>query len=282
MILNLVGSAFFLIAVGTLYGLTGTLNMADMAQKIAAADAERALLAAPGSCAAGGVRPEGGAVAAVLLAAARAYAAASAPVAALFAIIDQGRHLLDPAGLHAGLRRCRRRAGNLAQAWLWPLALATLGLGAIGALAARTLQSLLAYLVVVSAGTLLAGVALGSERAGGVAYYLLHSTWIAGGLFLLADLVARQRGDKAGDLVQARRCRILGARRGFLHRRHRRCRSAAIVGVLRQGHAFAVGRPGSQALALWSVVLGSGLVALVALEPGRQHAVLAHRAYRAR
>ncbi|MFN2944798.1 hypothetical protein ACKUEW_27475, partial [Escherichia coli] len=54
---------------------------------------------------------------------------------------------------------------NLAQAWLWPLALATLGLGAIGALAARTLQSLLAYLVVVSAGTLLAGVALGSERA---------------------------------------------------------------------------------------------------------------------
>ena len=50
-ILNLVGSAFFLIAVGTLYGLTGTLNMADMAQKIAMADAERApLLAAAGSC----------------------------------------------------------------------------------------------------------------------------------------------------------------------------------------------------------------------------------------
>nr|MBF3179384.1 monovalent cation/H+ antiporter subunit D [Pseudomonas aeruginosa] len=48
-ILNLVGSAFFLIAVGTLYGLTGTLNMADMAQKIAMADAERApLLAAAG------------------------------------------------------------------------------------------------------------------------------------------------------------------------------------------------------------------------------------------
>ncbi|MEG6658384.1 proton-conducting transporter membrane subunit, partial [Pseudomonas aeruginosa] len=133
----------------------------------------------------------------------RAYAAASAPVAALFAIMTK-------VGIYSILRvytlvfcEAAGELANLAQAWLWPLALATLGLGAIGALAARTLQGLLAYLVVVSAGTLLAGVALGSERALAASlYYLLHSTWIAGGLFLLADLVARQRGDKAGDLVQ--------------------------------------------------------------------------------
>ncbi|HUF49672.1 MAG TPA: proton-conducting transporter membrane subunit, partial [Longimicrobiales bacterium] len=34
-VLNLAGSALFLIAVGTLYGVTGTLNMADMALKVA-------------------------------------------------------------------------------------------------------------------------------------------------------------------------------------------------------------------------------------------------------
>ena len=71
------------------------------------------------------------------------------------------------------------------------------------ALAARSLQMLLAYLVVVSAGTLLAAVAIGTPQAHAAAlYYLLHSTWVVGGLFLLADLIARQRGDKGGALVQ--------------------------------------------------------------------------------
>ncbi|MDU5678929.1 MAG: monovalent cation/H+ antiporter subunit D, partial [Pseudomonas aeruginosa] len=174
-ILNLVGSAFFLIAVGTLYGLTGTLNMSDMAQKIAMADAERAPLLA----AAGLLLLVVFALKAALLPLyfwlPRAYAAASAPVAALFAIMTK-------VGIYSILRvytlvfgDAAGELANLAQAWLWPLALATLGLGAIGALAARTLQSLLAYLVVVSAGTLLAGVALGSERALAASlYYLLH------------------------------------------------------------------------------------------------------------
>lgn len=189
--------------------------MADMAQKIAMADAERAPLLA----AAGLLLLVVFALKAALLPLyfwlPRAYAAASAPVAALFAIMTK-------VGIYSILRvytlvfgEAAGELANLAQAWLWPLALATLGLGAIGALAARTLQGLLAYLVVVSAGTLLAGVALGSERALAASlYYLLHSTWIAGGLFLLADLVARQRGDKAGDLVRARRCRTLGCSAG--------------------------------------------------------------------
>jgi formate hydrogenlyase subunit 3/multisubunit Na+/H+ antiporter MnhD subunit len=35
-VINLVGSTLFLFAVGTLYGVTGTLNMADLAVKLAA------------------------------------------------------------------------------------------------------------------------------------------------------------------------------------------------------------------------------------------------------
>jgi len=36
-ILNLIGSALFIIAVGILYGVTGTLNMADLAVRISEA-----------------------------------------------------------------------------------------------------------------------------------------------------------------------------------------------------------------------------------------------------
>ncbi|MBQ0777058.1 MAG: monovalent cation/H+ antiporter subunit D, partial [Pseudomonas sp.] len=43
-LLNLFGSALFLIAVGTLYGVTGTLNMADLAVKIAEVPAAEAPL----------------------------------------------------------------------------------------------------------------------------------------------------------------------------------------------------------------------------------------------
>jgi multicomponent K+:H+ antiporter subunit D len=202
-ILNLVGSALFLIALGLIYGVSGTLNMADLSARVAVASGDQVPLLA----AAGLLLLLVFALKAALLPLSfwlpSAYAAASAPVAALFAIMTK-------VGVYAILRVCTLIFGagagelaNLAQNWLWPLALATVALGAIGALAARSLQLLVAYLVLVSAGTLLAAVAVGSAEAHAAAlYYLLHSTWIAGGLFLLADLIIRQRGAKGGALVQ--------------------------------------------------------------------------------
>src|SRR5690606_40900942 len=69
-----------------------------------------------------------------------------------------------------------------------------------------SLQGVVAYLVVVSVGTLLAVITLGTPESYAAAlYYLLHSTLICGGLFLLADLVARQRGEFAGALQQGPR-----------------------------------------------------------------------------
>ena len=47
--LNMIGSAIFLIAVGTLYGVTGTLNMADLAVKAAAVGPQDAMLLRSGS-----------------------------------------------------------------------------------------------------------------------------------------------------------------------------------------------------------------------------------------
>ncbi len=202
-ILNLVGSALFLLAVGVLYGLTGTLNMADMAVRVAAANADQApLLGAAGML----LLLVFGLKAAFLplyFWLPRAYASATAPVAALFAIMTK-------VGLYSILRVYTLIFGddagmlaNMAQEWLWPLSLLTIGLGVIGALAASSLHGLLAYLVVVSVGTVLAGISLGTPQALAAAlFYLLHSTWIAGGLFLLADLIARQRGVKTTQLIQ--------------------------------------------------------------------------------
>ncbi len=67
---NLAGAALFLIAVSLLYGLTGTLNMADMAQRMArSAVRPNAPGAKRGAAALGGVLHQGCAAAAVLLAA---------------------------------------------------------------------------------------------------------------------------------------------------------------------------------------------------------------------
>ena len=50
-----------------------------------------------------------------------------------------------------------------------------------GALAAHHLKALLGYLVVISVGMLLTGVALGSVAGLAASFfYLVHSTWIAG------------------------------------------------------------------------------------------------------
>ncbi|HBX55092.1 monovalent cation/H+ antiporter subunit D [Pseudomonas sp. UBA2684] len=266
-VLNLVGSAFFLLAVGVLYGITGTLNMADMAVRVAAANADQApLLGAAGLL----LLVVFGLKAAFLplyFWLPRAYASASAPVAALFAIMTK-------VGLYSILRVYTLIFGddagtlaNMAEDWLWPLALLTVGLGVIGALAASTLQGLLAYLVVVSVGTLLAGIALGTPAALSAAlFYLIHSTWIAGGLFLLADLIARQRGVKQAQLVQGpalQNPHLLGGL--FFIGAIAVAGLPPLSGFIGKLLLLRAVEPGLQALFLWPVILGGGLLTLIAL-----------------
>ncbi len=182
-VINLAGSALFLIAVSALYGITGTLNMADLAVKIAQLDPADAPIAATAAVLLLVVFGLKAAIAPLYFWLPRAYASASAPVAALFAIMTK-------VGVYTIVRTYTLIFGdsagelaNLALPWLWPLALITLALGLLGALAARELRIQIAYLVVVSVGTLLAGVALNTEAALAASfYYLIHSTWICGAL----------------------------------------------------------------------------------------------------
>jgi len=193
-IINLVGSALFLMALGILYGLTGTLNMADLAIAIAnTGDSDRALLTGASMLllVVFGIKA---AILPLLFWLPRAYSAASAPVAALFAIMTK-------VGIYAIIRVFLlvfglgdSPANATAWAWIWPLALLTLALGGVGVLGSASLRTKTAYLVIVSVGTLLATLSFMTTTSLAAAlFYLIHSTCMTAVFFLLADLVGRHR-----------------------------------------------------------------------------------------
>ncbi|MFS8043936.1 MULTISPECIES: monovalent cation/H+ antiporter subunit D [Xanthobacter] len=202
--INLLASVVFLVGVGLIYAVTGTLNMADLAVKVPqVAEADAGLLKA-------------GALLLFLVFATKAalvplhwwlpatYAGTSAPAAALVMIMTKvGAYaIIRIYGLVFGAG-----AGPLALAaapFVVPAALVTLVVGAIGLVGSRTLRDLSAFAVIASMGTLL--VAIGLFDAPGLSaglYYLVHSTLAGAALFLIAGLVQEQRGAASDRLVPA-------------------------------------------------------------------------------
>ena len=156
---------------------------------------------------------------------------------------------------------------DFGQQLLWLAGLATLVLAAIGVVAAQSLKKVVAYLVLVSVGTLMAGFAIGNVAALSAAlYYMVHSTLISAALFLLAGLVVAQRDSAGGDLQQERMLRqplVLGCMFFFA--------SISVAGLppfsgfLGKMLLLRAAEPGWQAWSLWPVVLIGGLLTLVAL-----------------
>ncbi|MCR9126905.1 MAG: monovalent cation/H+ antiporter subunit D [Rhodobacteraceae bacterium] len=193
---NLLGSTLFLFALGSIYAETGTLNMADLAQRATLIGADATV----------GIR-----VAAVLLLLVFAikaavvplhfwlpssYAEAPGPVAALFAIMTK-------VGAYAIIRvytmifppQLEATAG-LHGTWLLPVALVSVALGAIGVLAARKLDRMVTFSVIGSMGMVLVAISLFTPQGIAAAlYYMVHSTLAAATLFLIVDLVRHSRRD---------------------------------------------------------------------------------------
>ncbi|MEM9575974.1 MAG: monovalent cation/H+ antiporter subunit D [Pseudomonadota bacterium] len=191
---NLIGSTLFLFALGSIYAETGTLNMADLAQRVTAIDASETV----------GIR-----VAAVLLLLVFAikaalvplhfwlpssYAEAPAPVAALFAIMTK-------VGAYAIIRVYTmvfppdlEVTAGLHGAWLMPAALISLALGAVGVLAASKLDRLVTFAVIGSMGMVMVTISLFTpESTAAALYYIVHSTLAAASLFLIVDMVKAGR-----------------------------------------------------------------------------------------
>jgi multicomponent K+:H+ antiporter subunit D len=265
-VFNLTGSALFLIAVSTLYGLTGTLNMADLAQRIATVpDESAALLQAAGLLliVVFGVKA---AIFPLYFWLTDTYGAATAPVAALFVIMTKvGVYCIARAttlmfGQDAG------PAALVADPWLQWLALATLALAAFGALAAWHLRRLVAYLVLASAGTLLLAVGLGSVGtiAAGL-FYLVHSTVVAAALFLLVDSIVASRGEAGDEMVPAPLAGAGGYGALFFLLAVAVAGLPPFGGFLGKSMLLVASRPEPWAVAVWTVVLLSSLGIVVAL-----------------
>ncbi len=201
-VLNLVASALFLVGLAIIYGVTGTLNMTDLALRVAQLEPDQASLFKAGAMLLLVVFGLKAAIVPLYLWLPGTYAAASAPVAAMFAIMTKVG-VYSIIRVHAVI--LGDGAGHAALAvepWLLPIALVTMGLSVLGALAAHSLTRLVSYLTVASVGTILAGVGLFTPQAMSAAlYYMVHSTLVIAALFLLVELVASQRGD-TGDRLQ--------------------------------------------------------------------------------
>lgn len=211
--INLVASSLFLIGVSMLYGITGTLNMADLARAIPLVhEADRGLLHA-----AVGVLGT-----AFLIKAAMwplnfwlvpAYSAAIAPSAALFAVMTK-------VGVYVILRLWTllfsSEAGESALFggnWLIVGGMVTMVYGAIGMLGSQRLTHLAGFAAILSSGTLLAATGFGQNLlTAGLLYYLPGSTLAVAALFLIADVVDRWRVDEeAGEPYEDEEAPFLNA-----------------------------------------------------------------------
>ncbi|SEW42128.1 multisubunit potassium/proton antiporter, PhaD subunit (TC 2.A.63.1.1) [Cognatiyoonia koreensis] len=191
---NLLGSTLFLFALGSIYAETGTLNMADLAQRVTMVSASETV----------GIR-----IAAVLLLLVFAikaavvplhfwlpssYAEAPPPVAALFAIMTK-------VGAYAIIRVYTLVfhpdldvTAGLQTTWLLPAALLSLAVGMVGVLAAKKLDRLVAFSVIGSMGMVLVAISLFTASSISAAlYYIVHSTLAGAALFLIVDLVKASR-----------------------------------------------------------------------------------------
>jgi multicomponent K+:H+ antiporter subunit D len=200
--INLAASSLFLIGISLIYGVTGTLNMADIAmQAPAIAPGDRVLFEA-GMAILGvaflvkaGMWPLGFWLPG-------AYAPAAAPMAAFFAIMTKvGVYII----LRLSLLLLGASAGASAyfgDPWLVTGGIITVLFGVIGILAAQDLPRLASYMVVISSGTLLALIGVGDTAVtAGALFYLLSSTLAIAAFFMLIELVAR--GQAAGADVLA-------------------------------------------------------------------------------
>ena len=206
-VVNLAAALLFLIGVSLIYGTAGTLNMADLAERIPAIEPDRRMLMEAGAAVLGVAFLTKAGMWPLCFWLPSAYSVAAAPVAAIFT-------LMSKVGVYIILRLTLLlfsegpSAGFGSEVLLYG-GMATLAFGTIGVLASQALGRIGAYSVLVSSGTLLAVIGLADAAATSAALlYLLSSTLTLGAFFMLVELV--ERSQDAGATVLAVTMEVYG------------------------------------------------------------------------
>ncbi|RJE88215.1 monovalent cation/H+ antiporter subunit D [Paracoccus onubensis] len=204
--INLTASLLFLIGVSLIYGVTGTLNMAHLANMISqVAPADRPLLHAAFAILGVAFLVKAGSWP-LSFWLPSTYMAAAAPIGAMFAIMTK-------VGIYAILRLSLLMFGTtggpsagFGASVLIALGMATMIFGLLGILAAQNIGRIAANTVLISSGSLLIviGFALlggGEAMLAGALYYMIGSTLATGALFLLVEPMERKDGGIAALLA---------------------------------------------------------------------------------
>jgi multicomponent Na+:H+ antiporter subunit D len=195
--LNLVASAFLLTAIGLVYGLGGTLNLADLAatwpeRSIPVFDNALAMLFLTAFGIKAGLFP-------LFFWLPASYHAPPAPIGALFA------GLLTKVGVYAMIRLFSlvfREPGAMVYSVLLAMSIATMIIGLLAALSLRDVRRILAFNLVGHIGFTLVGLALWTPAALGASiFYIVHHMLVITTLFLVSGLLLRQRRSTDFDVL---------------------------------------------------------------------------------
>lgn len=189
MAMNILASTFFLTGIAILYGITGTLNMADLALQIQGV--QNKTLVGITSCfflIGFGIKS---AVFPLYYWLPSSYHTPPSAVAATFG------GLLTKVGIYALLRVFSLIfiPDEFTRNLLMVMAVLTICAGAFGALIKGNIRRLFSYLIVCHIGFMLGGIALFTKVAlMGVTFYLLHDIMVKTNMFLIAGLIRQLRG----------------------------------------------------------------------------------------
>ncbi len=191
-IVSLLSSLLFLTAVAMVYAATATVNLADLSERVAALPPGLRTVLALMFVVVFGIKA---AMVPLHFWLPDSYPNAPAPVTALFA------GLLTKVSFYA-MVRTQTLLFPHDRPWtlmLW-LAVATMLVGALGALAQNDLNRLLSFLLVSHIGFMLFGLAVFDARGlSGATLYAAHHITVLATLFLVSGLITRRTGTVALD-----------------------------------------------------------------------------------
>lgn len=186
-VVSLVSSILFLSAIAAIYGALGTVNMAQIAERMGELPQDVQLVLHMLLLVAFSIKA---AVFPLSFWLPDSYPTAPAPVTAVFA------GLLTKVGVYAIIRTETQIFPNSdVNMLLMVIALATMIVGVLGAVAQAELKRILSFTLVSHVGYMIFGLAIGTAAAyGATIYYMVHHIIVQTTLFLAVGLVERRAG----------------------------------------------------------------------------------------